>query len=416
MQNLHKHALVPITADSIHAPEAKLSGCHVDIGLMCEALLYYESVYVNIPTPETFLLFLKWFEKRGLLSELISLLEEKSIRFYDFPFTTNLIRDDRGIWVLMNIRDTSQVPPRSFIPRYLLSEKVKALFVNSNKYDKFINAASDGLKELTTDDFEGNVEVINSDLANPKRHSFTAQTIVDKISPLLKMVPPKIDVKVTKDGSKNTFAYNFNFDDIGRASGVDGFVNMHTPMYAASSAQKYLVSSLKGNFDLFLGSPISEITGDKLYEDSSRAQNVKGLIDKLSLEVEFPIIRHMVNKNQLRLGQVLQIRKKSKRFRDWVQMESEKDRNSIVAYHNELAKDQGFLEKGKRVLEIFGAVGSAAVGTAIIPKVGEVAGTAVGSALGIASQYATGLMQGWKPYVFGDWYKERIKNYLGENV
>lgn len=416
MQNLHTHVLVPITADSIHAPEARLLGCTVDIGLMCESLLYYESVFVNVQNPETFIAFLKWFEKRGLLSELISLLEDKSIRFFDFPFMTSPIRDDNGIWTLMNIKDTTQEKPRSFIARYLLKDKTRSLFINPQKYERFVNAASDGLRELTADDYQGNVEVINNDLANPKRHSFTTQALVNKISPLLNIKPPAIDVKVEKSINRNTFVYNADLEEIGRKSGINGFLGIHTPMYAVSSAQKYLFSSLKENFDLFLGSPISEITGDKLYEDSSRVQNVKGLIDKLSLEVEFPTIRHLVNKNQLKLAQVLEIRRKAERFRKWIQYESEKDRNSIIAYHNELAKDQGILLKTKRILEIFGAVGGAAIGAVIVPKSSEVVGAAAGGAIGYASQYASGLIQGWKPYVFGDWYKERIQKYLAEKV
>lgn len=413
--NLHNRALVPIHADGVHGPDARILGSQVDIGLMCEALIYYDQVLINLGDPMKFHQFVKWFVKRNLLPELILLLQEKTIVFYDYAFLTAPINKD-GTSFLVNLVETTQNNPRSFIDRYLLRDETRRLFVNPSRFDSFVAAASDGLIEMSADEFGRNIDGASEDFHDLKRNAFIVQTLVDKIAPLVNIKPPKIEVGVVKSGDKRTFTYNFDFTQLEKASTIKGFFGTHTPMYAAAAVQKYLFTSLRDNCDLFLGSPISEITGDKLYESSSRVQKIQGMIDKLSMEVEFPRVRELVNKNDLRLGHILEIRKKSGRFRKWVQAETEKDRNEIIAYHSEVAKNQGFLSASKRSLEIFGAIGGAAIGAKMAPGYGEVTGAVTGAALGSISQFTAGLINGWKPYVFGEWYKSRIKKYLGENI
>jgi hypothetical protein len=112
---------------------------------------------------------------------------------------------------------------------------------------------------------------------------------------------------------------------------------------------------------------------------------------------------------------VLAIRKKSRRFREWLRAESDRDRDALIAYHNEVAKEAGFTRVGRRALNLFGLVGGGAVGGAVgavvAGPVGGALGGAAGSAVGYLADLASKVGSGWKPVVFGNWMKERIEQF-----
>ncbi len=136
------------------------------------------------------------------------------------------------------------------------------------------------------------------------------------------------------------------------------------------------------------------------------------IIETLKSEVEFPDVRSLVNAGKLSFANVLAIRKKAKRFRDWLQTESERDRNAIIAYHNEAAREGGLVGMGRKALKLFSVIGGAAGGAAIETAVGGAVGGVVGATLGGGAGYvielASQMNAGWKPVVFGNWMEARI--------
>jgi hypothetical protein len=175
------------------------------------------------------------------------------------------------------------------------------------------------------------------------------------------------------------------------------------------------------NGDLYLGSPISSLAGDKLYE-CAKAVRLEKIIDELKAEVAFPDIRALVNTGVLPFSEVLQCRKRSGNFRRWLQDESERDRSALVAYHDEFGQNSGLARAGRKALQLFGIFFAGSAAQAItssldaslsnadpISKVTFTAGGAGAAALlAYAFQIGTAFRE-WKPVVFGKWLSDRIK-------
>jgi hypothetical protein len=164
---------------------------------------------------------------------------------------------------------------------------------------------------------------------------------------------------------------------------------------------------------------MANLVGDKLYESHLRNTKIKETIDELNHEVEFPNIRKLVNDGKLDLNEILRIRKQAKRFRDWLQTESERDRNAIIAYHNEVGQELGIVKFGRKSLRLFGILGfpmAEAYVSQNYPGV-EPAIVAAGASAGLAFvlDVASRIGENWKPVVFGNWVRARIEKVLKEN-
>ena len=163
---------------------------------------------------------------------------------------------------------------------------------------------------------------------------------------------------------------------------------------------------------------MSHLIGDKLYESASIGK-AEGIIEDLKTEVEFPDVRQLVNAGHLGLDDVLRMRKRSVKFRSWLQNEAGRDRNAIIAYHNEVAKELGILSAGRSALSIFGVLGGGALGAVVGNAVGGAVGGALGGAVGAGAQYlsdvASAFGGGWKPIVFGDWLRNRIEQIVDKS-
>jgi hypothetical protein len=193
----------------------------------------------------------------------------------------------------------------------------------------------------------------------------------------------------------------------------------------ASEANKYLWASDRQKCDLYLTSPVSVAIGDKLFEASSIGMNpttrIRDVIESLEARVEFPNLRKYINEDRIDFDRIFEIRRKGKKFRDWLQTEAERDRDALIAYHNEVAKESGFVGVGRRALKLFGFVSGIVLGAAIghdtgVAAVGGVAGHVVqrGVEKGVNYLFKLGADLGadWKPVCFGKWYKGRMEQLL----
>jgi hypothetical protein len=151
---------------------------------------------------------------------------------------------------------------------------------------------------------------------------------------------------------------------------------------------------------------MSVIVGDKLYESSFRALATNKIVDSLQRAVEFPDVRNLVNEAKINLDDILLIRSKAGKFRKWLQSEGERDRDALIAYHNEVAKESGFTKVSRTTLNLFGILGGATIGGIVENKVPGVPGVAIGALAVAGTEYlfdiAKRINQDWKPIVFGD--------------
>ncbi len=182
--------------------------------------------------------------------------------------------------------------------------------------------------------------------------------------------PPEIEVNlgpvigtklidVGRSGPFRIIDLNVNFDTIKAHCGPELPFDWSIALLAEATCNRTIASARKIDADLFLAEPISALVGDKLYEQA-RAIKLENNLQHLKAEVQFPDVRALVNQGSVKLEHILEWRPKTKRFRDWLQSESERDRDAIIAYHDEIGKETGIKGRLKKLLALFGVpLGSA---------------------------------------------------------
>lgn len=418
----HTKTFVPLEAWCYNSPELKFAGHSIDIGLFAEALIYYDCLVVNITNQPQFGEFLKWFIKQDNLDDFIALVRDGTIIIYDYSFATApVLIKHIGEYVLMHLQDEIQAQPGTFEKRFLNHEAVQSCIDSPKKRKALRNALSGNVIEAKAKDFGKKViDNATSDYHNPARNKLIVQAFLDKLYRFHNLgKPPEINVIVTplSKGTKHKVTWNIDFDKIKEIAGKNLNFDKHTPLIAAAYSNRLLWTAAQMECDLYLGEPMSILAGDKLYESSFKISKTQSIIRSLQTGVEFPDIRRLVNEGQIELKETLRIRKKAKKFRDWLQNESDRDRDAIIAYHREVARELGIITAGRKVLKMFGAVAPGAVGygagSLIADAPGAILGAAAGGAAGYIFDLASKLGANWRPVVFGDWLKERIAKIVG---
>jgi tetratricopeptide (TPR) repeat protein len=419
----HSIAFVPIPTWEYQSPELYKREIQIDIGLLAEALVYYDKLLVYPGNPHQFASFVRWFTQRGQINELIALLRDGTIQIYDYAFLINPLVHE-GQFQLLNITDEVMSQPNSFARRYIENGLLVNEFPSHLEFDQFQKAIEDKVIEVKVDGFGPTVENATADFFNPKRNALLTQVYLDDSYALNGLgTPPEVEVIVRrrKYNGKIDVSWNFDVETVARALGIKGvdtrvspgLALLTFPLSAAANANRYLLSAMKQHSDLYLPQPISFAIGDKLYEASIGQTQVA--IEELQEDVDFPDLRLLLNQGEVGFEDVLLFRRKAVKFRKWLQDEAERDRRAFFAYHKELAEEANFTRGIRKSLRLFGAVGGgSALGTALgvaispDPLIGGVAGSITGGVLTFLSQLGEGLMAGWKPVAFGNWYAARI--------
>lgn len=416
----HSRSIVPIQTWCYNSPEISYEGYPIDVGLLAEALIYYDSVLVSVDNPLQFATLIEWFVKQKRYDDLLALVSDGTLQFYDYSFITSTVDNGKtlSIW---NIQDQVQEKPNSFEQRYLYNPSVLSVLPDGRKPKQFYSAFRGKVIEAKASEFSTAIENARNDLNTPRRNALIVQAYVDELYRFKKLGhPPQIEavVKLSESGSERKITWNISFDEISRLSGSN--LNFHhgTPLTAGAVSNRFLWSAANLNCDLYLSKPMSVVVGDKLYESGFRALKTNSIIETLQKAVEFPSVRNLVNEAKLNLDDILLIRSKAIKFRAWLQTEGERDRDALIAYHNEVAKDSGFTRASRTMLNIFGILGGAAIGGIIENRIPGLPGTIIGATAVAGTEYlfdiARRIDQDWKPIVFGDWMKKRIEFLLDD--
>jgi hypothetical protein len=164
----------------------------------------------------------------------------------------------------------------------------------------------------------------------------------------------------------------------------------------------------------------SRLVNAKLIESNERRTKPREVIETLEAQVDFPDIRQLVNSGHLSFGDVLTIRARSRRFREWLQTQAERDRDALLADHHEVAQASGLARAAGKTLKLFGTLVGGGVGAAAGAAVAGPPGAAVGVAAGgaVAKVVEEGfkfvfdvagkLDEEWRPVVFGDWMRRYV--------
>jgi hypothetical protein len=412
----HTTALVPVETWAYQSPELRNVGWILDLGLIAESLIYYDRILLNVPTQPQLARLFQWLIEQESFEDFLGLVKAGEVVLYDYSFVSAPVLKD-GVFAPINLQDEIQSRPNTFEQRFLYHPDVEAVLPRSRHRRKIYPVFRGRVIEVKADEFGSAVANAVADARDPKRAAAILQAFVE---PLFKMrggtAPIVKATVVEKDGLVHT-NFNVDLDAIAKLAGPIGF-HRGSPLAASINANRYIWSASRQRCDLFLQSPIDGLVGDKLYEAVRTVQRPSTLIQQLQATVEFPDVRALVNRGQLSFSDALAIRSKAGRFRNWLQNESERDRDAIIAYHNEVARESGLVRFGRRSLSLLGVIGSGALGGALGalaggPAAGGVAGAGA-SALGYLLDIGSRVGSEWRPVVFGNWYRDRIERLLRE--
>lgn len=414
-------ALVPLEAWSYASPEVRASGRSIDIGLFAEALIYYDRVTVVPTNQPQFAEFIRWFTEQGRFEDLLALFTHGTLKVYDYSFSTAAVEKD-GVYTIWNIQDQIQSRPDTFEQRFLYHPSVEAVLPPKARHRRKVYEALRGnVIEVKAEEFGNAVENARKDFENPHRNQLIVQAFVDELYRFRKLGrAPEVRATVIKsgDGTRHNITWNVNFDQLSEYAGKELNFRLGTPLTAGAHSNRLIWSASRLKCDLFLPSPMSRLVGDKLYESTEAIAKPGKVIEQLERTVEFPDIRQLVNDGRLAFADIMSIRAKAKKFREWLQQESERDRDAIVAYHNEVSRETGLVSAGRKALNLFGVLGGGAIGgvigNAVAGPVGGALSGAAGSALTYLVEIASNYGTSWKPVIFGEWLRDRIEKNLKE--
>ena len=107
----HSTALVPIESWAYSSPHLRLDGRNIDIGLFCEALIYFDTVYLTFANENQLIELLNWFLIQGRLDDFIAMMGDGSIKIYHHAFFSAPILEKNNHYSMVNFQDTEQVKP-----------------------------------------------------------------------------------------------------------------------------------------------------------------------------------------------------------------------------------------------------------------------------------------------------------------
>ena len=412
----HSKALVPLESWSYSAPELRAVGRQVDLGLFAEALIYYDCVIANITNQPQLAEFLRWFVTDQRLDDLLSLVRDGVVKLYDYSFATAAVQNQEGDYSIWNMQDPIQMEPNTFERRFLYHPDVEAVIPKGRHRQRLYEALRGNVIEAKASAFGPAVENARRDYCDPRRGALIVQAFVDELWRIRGLDhPPRVEASVhaSADGSKQRITWNISFAELAQLGGDKLGFHPGATLTAAGISNRVLWSAAEMGCDLYLAQPLGMLVGDKLYESTEKVAKAGGLIEELKAKVEFPDVRALVNDGKLGLADVLRIRKKAQRFRTWLQQEPERDRDALIAYHNEVARELGIVTAARKALSIFGAIGGGAagalLGTAVAGPAGAALGGGAGSAIGYLADVVAKLGADWKPVVFGNWLRARIE-------
>lgn len=467
----HTSVLVPLGTGSHASPALYDRGIPVDTGLFAESLIYYDTVIVTVDNSDQFAAFVSRLIQQGLLYEqLIRLVEKGELRFLKTVTTHPLcVRDfftdePRSDFIrnFFSIQEQPILEPSYFETSVLDTDTLRGAFSDlsgfkKSLYERFCRSASKASTVLSGQDIgKGLSSNAYDDVLNETQCKGIVRELLAEIYRAQGLGEvPDFDLRIREIDGRNLreIAYNENSTIIRRepdgqppvlyevkidlpTTGLDDEQKykrlFHTlPISVAGVSNLILRSGAELKSDFFLPDPLSQIVGDKLSQIASvdRPNRRQAIVERLETTVNFPEVKKLVNTGQIEFSTVINLRKRSKRFRSWLQStrHGEAQWEVFQAYHNEVALESGFVRSTRHALKIFGALTGAAAGASAgyavskmteDPSTGITAATAATAAAVVSKlveeipnkilDYGAEYGRSWTPRCFGDWMDKRI--------
>ncbi len=407
--------LVPLEAWAYSSPFVRRSGFHVDLGLLADALIYYDHVYIVFSTPEQLAEVLRWFQDSSVLDTFLGMLADDVVTVYRYDFFTGATwaNDSWSIWNLQGPRD---LDPIDELDRLVLERpQVRNALGSKARIRSFRRAVHDHAVIVESDRFGSAIEESRKDMLDTEPVARAVQALYDEVYRHLRVgEPPEVHVTAVKNGNGKVML-NLGVDLTKLANMLGPRVDLRDSSMIAGFGQvnHLLLSASDLRADLMLPNPLATMASAKLNQGFEHADKLRRIVSELVLRVDFPDVRNLVRSGRLDARTVLKLRSKAGRFRAWLQDEASMDADAVLAYHGEMARESR-VSGGTRLLHLFGTIGGSVLAGTIGAAVGSgPVGGAAGGLAGGATQYLVEILQGlnreWRPAVFGDWARAFIQ-------
>lgn len=430
----HTTALVPLETWAYHAPLLRRQAQRFDVGLLAEALVYYDRVVVvpeafvgvgvlgtaaippghSPPTPPVpfkrpaFVDLVDWFASRGALESLISLLRDGSLEVLHYQFWTMPFMKD-GSYIIVNSNSRAETQGPTFTQHVLQHASMDQVVSRPRQRQRLYAALDRRVTEVPIGDYALAGKEAQRDYMNPTACVYALQVFLDEIFPVLGLQSPP-QAEVVAEASGSSLSFNVEFDRLQAALGPQLSFAPPTLLSAFALSHRLLWTAAERSCDLFLPDPMSPLINAKLVQALNKRNSPQEIVSGLKSAVAFPDIRTMVNSGSLSFEEALAIRSRAGRFRGWLQQQAERDADALIAYHHEVAQAHGLTRYAPKVLKMLLAGGGAAVGDTVGGLGGAALGAVLGPTLEPATEYALRLALNfeadWKPVVFGTWMRE----------
>ena len=183
----HSTSLVPLESWNYNSPELRANGKSIDVGLLAEALIYYDRVLVNVGNPFQFAELLTWFVTQDKYEDFLSLINDGTIRIYDYSFLSTAILkgDTYAIW---NIQDEKEMKNDTFEERYLYHSAVSSCLRTVRQRKNLYKTLRGKVLEAKADAFASAIENARRDYVDANRNALTIQAFVDEIYAFRKLL------------------------------------------------------------------------------------------------------------------------------------------------------------------------------------------------------------------------------------
>lgn len=403
----HTEALVPIEAWAYGSPELRLRDKRVDLGLLAEALIYFDRVHLNIATQPHLADLLQWVLDQEAFGILRSLIYDGIVEVYEYSFAPAPVFDQQQqTYRLLNLQDQEQAKPNTFSTRYIWHPSVREV-APATHLAQLQGALSGHVTEVKGDEFGLTIAEAETTLKDPLKTSLLLQHFVDEVYRFRGLgSPPVVAVTISQEPLGSTkIHWNMDLQALGELAGSQVGFHDGIPLAAAITTIKMLWSASRLESDLVLPRPLSSAVGDKLIEGAALATGPSATLSNLRQFAAFPDVGRAVNQGHLSLREVLRIRKKAKRFRRWLQASGERDIDQFASYHSEVGRASVLDGLSRKAVSLFGVIAGAGVSLTVPGALGAGLGAATAYSIDIGSRIG----EDWRPIVFGEWLDSRLR-------
>jgi hypothetical protein len=404
---------VPLEVWHYNSPEIKRAGKRIDVGLLAEALVFYDKVYAAFSNEHQLVDLINWFRAAGAIEECIAMIQDGTLVPYYYAFHT-LPAEKNGVWHVYNVQDTDSAVKPVFAERVLGSARMQGMMRKASTRARLMQGLADKHIEAKAEEYGPAIENARNDYATAERSALLVQIVIDELyRDLGFMKPPTVEATVVQDGPIQRITWNLDLANLFKRLGPDLGYHAGIPLAGAAIGSKTLWSAARLNADLWLGAPLTSYADYKL-DESNKAARAQAIRQELVARAEFPDIRALVNRGTLGPKEVLELRKHAVRFREWLRSESTLDRDAVLAYLGELASKAGWRKELGVVIGAASLIGGAAIGAVLAGPLGATGGAIAGAGAQFILDIGRKLVDGWRPRVFGEWAKARIERELDE--